>query len=127
MKHSTDANHSDIVRGLERFGVQVKDCSKVGSGFPDILTCYKNIVCLIEIKYGKDAQIKRTQMEFIANWKGYVGFAETFEEAINLAKTPSIYGLGQNQKDKIAVFLRTFKQKAMRFSTFKKDVLEISK
>ncbi len=123
MKLSIDQNHIEIVRGLEKVGVQVKDMAKVGGGFPDILTCWNRIVCLIEIKFGKDSHIKRSQMEFISNWKGFIGFAESFEEAERLAKDPVVFALGQKQKDKIAVFLRTFKGKEMRFSTFKKEVL----
>ena len=123
--YSTDANHSDIKQHLESLNIRVYDFAKAGDGFPDLLTVKNRIVCLIEIKFGKKAEIKKTQMKFIGNYPGYVGFAETIEEAEKLAKDPVAFSLTQKDKDKIAFFEQDYKQKKMHFETFKREVLGI--
>ena len=98
------------------------DFAKAGEGLPDLLTIKSDKVCLIEIKFGKRARIKKTQMRFIGNYPSYVGFAETTEQAERLAKDPVIFALPKKIKDKIAVFEQTFAAKEMLFSAFKKEI-----
>lgn len=47
-----DDNQASIVDCLRRAGVEVRVMSAVGEGFPDLLTLYKGVLRLIEIKDG---------------------------------------------------------------------------
>ena len=77
-----DRNHAEIVRAFRSVpGVLVKDTSRVGGGFPDIIVaqpqCGEFILHLVEIKDGKKPPSKRKltqdQQDFIAlGWPVHV-------------------------------------------------------
>ena len=124
MSYSVDQNQKSIVDTLKANGNQVIAMASVGGGFPDLLVVHKEThVVLIEVKFGRDAVITKPQMTFIGNYKGYIGFAENEAQALDLAKDPVVFSLSQNDKNKIAVFALKFTKKAMRFTSFKKEIL----
>ena len=120
---STDANHKELKQHLQSMMVQVYDFAKAGNGFPDLLVVNrKKVVVLIEVKFGKRARIKKSQMRFIGNYKGFVGFAENVDEAQCLANYPDVYALPQTIKDKIARYELTYKEKEQFFTEFKREI-----
>jgi len=69
----TDDNHTDIVKAFRSVpGCLVKDTSRVGSGFPDIIVLYRGRIILVEIKNGEKSPSRRKltpdQVEFHALW-----------------------------------------------------------
>lgn len=116
----TDANQKEIVESLRDIGVQVI-VTNFGDSYPDLMIAYSTWV-LVEIK-DKDTPVKRGQMEFMAQAKGYVGIALTFEEAKRLARNPEIFALSKKDKDRIATFLCGWSGKQMAIGKFRKEVL----
>lgn len=119
--YSVDKNHKEIVDGLRKHGVAVINNSDSGKGRLDIATHF-NLTCFIELKYGKAAEFKRSQLEFLANWKGLCGYAMNFDEALRLAKYPEDFALTNKQKLKILQWLvRNPDRKRVLVSTFEKE------
>lgn len=65
-----DANHGEITTVLERAGVTVRDLSEAGKGMSDLLTCYKGVLRLIEIKNleGRGRRLTPMQVKFREVW-----------------------------------------------------------
>lgn len=98
----TDKSQKDIVDALRKSGVQVI-VTNFGQDFPDLLCGYRAVSepgwVLIEIKE-PDGSLDRGQLEFIANAKGRVGVATTFDEALALVRaTDGISLLGKDAID----------------------------
>ena len=101
-----DAQHTQIVKELQKCGVAVLDLSDTGNGCADILTHYNAYSTLIELKEPK-GEFKRKQIELMANWKGHIGFARNFDEALNVAKHPMGFGLNLNERLELRRLLAT--------------------
>ena len=97
----TDANQKQIIADLEKVGVCVVNLSDTGGGVCDILTHCRGNAVLVEIKHGKTANVRRSQIELMARYTGYIGVARTFEEAENLAKFPSLFALRWGERNKL--------------------------
>lgn len=54
-----DANQSAIVRMLEGMGALVRDCSRMGDGFPDLLVLWRGQWLLAECKDGSKPPSRR--------------------------------------------------------------------
>lgn len=121
-KRSIDANHTEIVNELRSRGVYCYDLSSSGGGVPDIITFKNGHTVLIEIKTERDAQVKKTQLGWIAGWPGYVGFAQTADEAYRLATEPERYALTRQQKDKLAGLFLTCTKAHMHYPTVAKEL-----
>lgn len=76
-KHHKDKNHDDIVKALKRCGIQVYDASHFGGGFPDLVTSFRNVIRLVEIKDGEgikearhtlEKRLTPAQKEFMKAW-----------------------------------------------------------
>ena len=68
-----DSNHSEVVAAFRKLGCSVLDLSKVGKGCPDLAVAFMGMTYLVEVKDGKakiNADVKKRQEEFRANWKG---------------------------------------------------------
>jgi hypothetical protein len=50
-----DANQGVFVETLERCGAKVRDTSKIGEGFPDLLVLWRGHLFLVEIKNPAEA------------------------------------------------------------------------
>jgi hypothetical protein len=99
----TDANHVEIVNELRKRGVFARNLTTAGDGVADVVTHYRGKVVFMEIKFGKKAEMKKTQMKFLGSWPGYCGIARTVDEAINLAMEPDKYAFTQKQKDNLLI------------------------
>lgn len=119
---SKDGNHKQIVDDLEKVGVTVLDLSGAGNGILDIITHYHKWTTLIEIKFGEKAEFKRKQLELMAKWTGFVGFASDFDQAHRLAKEPQIYAMTPAQKYRLSQFLVTWEETRLHFNTFLKVI-----
>lgn len=84
-----DANQSAIVRALESMGALVRDCSRMGSGFPDLLVLWRGQWLLAEVKDGSrppsERKLTRDQVLWHAEAKqhgGTVYVLETEDDAL---------------------------------------------
>ena len=68
-KHHRDANHGDVQTELEQLGASVRDLSKVGDDFPDLLVGFCRRDFLVEIKSAKGEQ-SDGQKDFARDWRG---------------------------------------------------------
>ena len=89
MIRKTDANHKIIIDQLRKIpGISVFSTHTIGKGFPDIVTGYKGLNYLFEIKDGskvKSAQkLTEDEVKFHAKWNGQINIITTFEEAISI-------------------------------------------
>lgn len=117
-----DANHTQIANDLRKIGVNVADLSGNGSGCPDLLVHHYIASVLIELKHGKDAKLKRSQIKFMGNWRGFVGIARNFEEAKQLAFEPGKYCLTAKQKEKLLIYERTMTEAQVHLPTILKVI-----
>lgn len=78
-----DANHSELVRLLQRAGCSVESLHRVGGGVPDLLVgrAYKNF--LIEIKT-ESGRLESTQIVWHRDWRGQVATARTIDDALRI-------------------------------------------
>lgn len=71
-----DENQEHIVYVLRCAGIQVRVLSQVGGGFPDLITCYKNVLRLLEVKNGalppSARELTPLEKKFIATWPVFV-------------------------------------------------------
>ncbi len=66
-----DNNQADVVKALERCGVQVFDTSGMGFGFPDLVLGFRGKTYLAEVKNGDTAwTFTPAQKRFHAEWNG---------------------------------------------------------
>lgn len=103
-----DSNHKSVIEPLsEQPGIEVIETfrpldalvfnAELGAGWMEIKTAARN------------ASIKRTQIEFMANTKMPVAFVKTPDEAVQFANT--MVGLSDRQKANLGVFLETATRK----------------
>lgn len=109
-----DANHTATVNELKKRGVKCFDFSGAGGGVTDVITWHRGFTVLIEIKFGKDAELKKTQAKFLSEWPGFCGIALDVEQAYRLATEPERYSLTQKQKDVLAGVYFTMSGKKTR-------------
>lgn len=66
----TDDNQKRLVECLRSAGVQVRVLSAVGSGMTDLLTCYRGVIRVIEIKNldGRGRKLTDAQEKFRKTW-----------------------------------------------------------
>lgn len=66
----TDSTHQAIVKALRKVGCKVKDTSRVGQGFPDLVVRASNRLERILLMEVKDPKGKLTpdQEQFLAEW-----------------------------------------------------------
>lgn len=93
-----DRNHIEIVNDLKKdHHFAVVDLAAVGRGVSDIIVADENVTALIEIKM-PDGEFYLTQLEFLAEWPGIAGFAETTIDCLRLMREPEIYRLSDDDK-----------------------------
>lgn len=121
--HKRDKNHNEICADLRKRGLCVEDLSASGNGVADIITHNKKgQTVFIEIKFGKDARVKKSQLKFLGNWSGWCGFAETPDEAFLLATKPEEKALTYKQKQRVLEFYVRLKSQHVNYSTLKKEL-----
>jgi len=87
-KVTRDANHPGIVKDLTtKYDKKVVDLAAVGHGVPDIIAADDFCTVLVEIKM-PTGRFYLTQLEFLADWPGRAGFAETTEDVLRLMHDP---------------------------------------
>lgn len=93
-----DTNHIEIVNDLRKdHDYAVVDLAAVGRGVSDIIVAEANVTALIEIKRS-DGEFYLTQLEFLADWPGVAGFAETTQDCLRLMRDPAKYRLSDSDK-----------------------------
>jgi hypothetical protein len=60
----TDENHKEIRELFRELGAQVKDTSRFGEGFPDLLVKRMGKIFYIEIKKDKKEKLTKAEKEF---------------------------------------------------------------
>lgn len=61
----TDANHKEIREFLRELGATVKDTSRFGEGFPDLLVKWRGKILYIEIKRDEKEKLTKSEKEFL--------------------------------------------------------------
>ena len=83
-----DANHSEIVDALRATGWAVKDTSRVGEGFPDLVIEKNLLVLLAEVKVpeaaGKKGEYTKGQKKFYQEWRGPVFTLRSVDDVVEL-------------------------------------------
>lgn len=94
-----DDNHGEVVAYLRAHGVWVRSVAGLGDGFPDLLTCYRAVFRLLEVKDGSLIPSRRAltpkEQLFFATCPGPVYLVETPEEALSAATGKSIDSRGR--------------------------------
>ena len=54
-----DDNQAEIVRVLRDMGAKVEDCSRMGSGYPDLNVIYRSRIVFAEVKDGRKPPSRR--------------------------------------------------------------------
>ena len=117
-----DANHTQIVNDLRKMGVHVYDLNASGSGLTDIMIHRGNRTFFVEIKCGKTAVVKKTQVKFLSEWAGYCGIARSLEDVRAIIELPYNGCLTRTQKDRLAAYYRTMTAKQVSLNTLKKVI-----
>lgn len=81
-RYRKDGNHHPIVDALTGAGVTVRDLSEAGGGVTDLLTLYRGVLRLVEIKNpaNRSRRLTELQKKFRDSWPTYV--VETAAEAL---------------------------------------------
>lgn len=88
----TDSNQIEIVAALRAAGMTVKDCSKVGQGFPDLCVGWRGMTFLLETKgighahralSPGEPDLTAAQQEFHGTWGGHLAVASSPQEAVD--------------------------------------------
>lgn len=89
----TDANQAQIMRALRAIGCKVKDTSRLGDGFPDLVVGYRGRLTLMEVKDGSKPPSERKltpdQEKFHAEWAGLPVYVVENEDAAITAASDS--------------------------------------
>jgi hypothetical protein len=64
-----DKTHSLVIEALRAYGWTVRDTSRVGQGFPDLLIAKRGRTVLVEIKTST-GRLKEVQKVFLMEWPG---------------------------------------------------------
>jgi hypothetical protein len=64
-----DGNHGLLVEALRAYGWVVRDTSRVGQGFPDLLIAKRGRTVLVEVKTPK-GRLEEAQKVFLMEWPG---------------------------------------------------------
>jgi Holliday junction resolvase len=120
-----DKNHKSICDELSKRGVQCLDLSGSGGGVTDIVTYFRGKTVFLEIKFGKDAKLKKTQAKFLSEWRGFCGIALNIDEAYALATKPEVTALNDRQKNYLAGLYLTM-DKETRFPPVMRELEKIS-
>ena len=82
----TDRNQQDVIDALRRIGATVRDTSRLGEGFPDLVVGYRADNFMLEVKDGLKPPSARkltpAEEEFITDWRGVVYVVNSVDEAL---------------------------------------------
>lgn len=83
-----DANQTEIVKALRKFGASVQSLASTGKGCPDLLVGFRGMNWLLEIKDDQKVKSARKltddQVVWHESWRGQVHVIESIDQAINL-------------------------------------------
>ena len=83
-----DANQTEIVKALRKFGASVQSLASTGKGCPDLLVGFRGVNWLLEIKDGRKVRSARKltedQVVWHQTWRGKVYIVESVDQALNL-------------------------------------------
>ena len=63
-KKRVDSNHAELRDYMRKLGAIVKDTSKFGEGFPDVMVKFCGVIFFIEIKKDEKAKLTKAEQEF---------------------------------------------------------------
>lgn len=85
---NVDTTHGAIRDALRKCGYGVIDCSRMGSGFPDLLVHARGRTILVECKTSRNKRgtvepkrIEQSQYDFMREWMGDIVVMATTPEA----------------------------------------------
>jgi len=117
-----DANHTEIVNDLKKMGVHVYDLNASGSGLTDIMIHRGNRTFFVEIKCGKTAVVKKTQVKFLSEWAGYCGIARSLEGVLAIIELPYTGCLTVRQQDRLAAYYRSMTAKHVSLNVLERVI-----
>lgn len=80
----TDANHKSIKKLFQTLGAIVKDTSKFGDGFPDLLIRWKNKIYFVEIKANEKSKLTLAEEKFQVDFYSYYKIVRSEKDVLNL-------------------------------------------
>ncbi len=84
----TDANQSEIVKTLRKWGVSVQPLSSVGGGVPDLLCGFRGLNVLLEVKdesaKPSDKRLTPAEADWHIRWRGQVIVVESAQQALDV-------------------------------------------
>lgn len=89
----TDANQSEIIKGLTALGYTVITLSGVGGGCPDICVGGRNRMgvrtnWLLEIKVPRTGKKTKDQNVFFSLWGGQAAIVRSLEDCVTVINAP---------------------------------------
>lgn len=86
----TDANQQQIIKAFESLGWTVKDASRLGEGFPDLIVSRTGINLLIEVKDGSrcpsERKLTTAQQRFHKHWPGPLETVHSVDDVVAVNK-----------------------------------------
>lgn len=100
-RNKKDANHAAFSRVFKRFpGLDYRDTSNVGDGFPDFLVAWNGLNILVEVKNPDDPRMTAEEGSFFMNWPGIILVVESVDELLYhlnaLQETPHLFTLARS-------------------------------
>jgi hypothetical protein len=75
-----DANHNLVADAFKAMGCSVKDTSRLGDDFPDMVVGLCGINVLIEVKRDEKAKLTDGQFKFFHEWKGWTAVVRSVDD-----------------------------------------------
>lgn len=66
-KGRRDRNQAAIAQVFRQFGAHVKDAASLGTGFPDLIVLYRDVIRLVEVKT-RTGRLSAAQKALAAVW-----------------------------------------------------------
>lgn len=108
MPYQTDANQKEIVGDLKRLGFSVEDLARHGRNCPDLLVANHVLTIAVEIKT-ETGKFRIGQLEWLAKWKGFCGYATTINKVLAMFNEPRVYCLDSSDKKRLLEFTTRWK------------------
>jgi len=90
----TDANQTEIVAVLRKWGASVQSLAVIGNGCPDLLVSHRGVNYLLEVKDGAKApsekRLTRDEADWHAKWAGQVAVVENAQQAVDIVIGASV-------------------------------------
>lgn len=82
--HSVDLNQPEIIEAFQRCGCSVLSLAPLGGGAGDLLVARNGVTIMVEVK-SATGNLRPSQIDFRAEWKGRYEVVRTVKRAVEIA------------------------------------------